>query len=107
MEETTTNRAIKLYFYIYSGVSILNDFRNLFLGIFAAYFALKLNNPILLVLMFFFSLPVLVVVGYINVHKISKVKEWLSVKFGTHYGIQQFDYVKKTAELLEEINKKL
>jgi hypothetical protein len=57
--------------------------------------------------MFVVSIPILIGMGYVNVHKISKVKEWLSIKFGTHYGIQQFDYVKKTAELLEEINKKI
>lgn len=101
------NKVIKAYFYLTSGVGILNEFRNLFLGVFALYFTLKLENPIWLGVMFLVCVPVLAVIGYINVHKISPVRDWLSTKFGTHYGIKQFDYTKRQTELLEEIKEKL
>jgi membrane protein implicated in regulation of membrane protease activity len=77
------------------------------LGIIALYVALHFANVWIAVLMFIICIPILIVMGYYNVHHISKVRDRLNVKFGTHYGIQQFDYTKRTAELLEEINKKL
>ncbi len=97
------NILIRLYFYLNSGVTILNNFRNLFLGIFALYFALKLTSPLLLVAMFAISIPILIVVGYYNVHKILKVSEQLSVKHGTHYGLKQFELIEKQTSLLEKI----
>ena len=96
-----------MYFYLNSGVSILNNFRNLGLGIFALYFSLKLTNPMWLLGMVLIAVPVLIVVGYYNVHKILKVSEQLSVKHGTHYSIKQFELIEKQVELLEKINKKL
>lgn len=93
----------RVYFYLNSGVSIINDFRNMGLGIFALYFALKLENPLWLVVMTLVSLPILTLMGYYNIHFISKVREQLSIRHGTHYGIKQFDYIKRQTELLEEI----
>ena len=97
------NILIKIYFYINNGVTILNNFRNLGLGIFALYFAMKLANPLWLIVMGLIALPILAVVGYYNVHRISKISEQLSVKHGTHYGIQQFELQQKQVELLEKI----
>lgn len=97
------NWLIRMYFYLTNGVGILNEFRNLFLGIFALYFTLKLENPLWLAGMLLVSTPVLIFAGYYNVHKISKVKEWLSMKFGTHYSIKQYELMEKQVELLEEI----
>lgn len=101
------NNLIKLYFYLNNGVAILNNFRNLFLGIFALYFTLKLTSPILLVVMFLVAIPILVVCGYYNVHHISKLSEQLSVKFGTFYGIKQFELTEEQVKLLKEIKKLL
>lgn len=107
MKNKKENLFIQVYFYVNSGVLIVNDFRNIGLGIFALYFALKLANPLYLVLMSLVSLPILAVMGYYNVHKISKVRERLSVKHGTHYGIKQFELTQEQVKLLKEINKKL
>lgn len=93
----------KIYFYLNSGVSIINDFRNLGLAIFALYFAMKLENPVWLLVMVIVCIPILIVMGYYNVHHISKVRERLSIQHGTHYGIQQFDLIKRQTELLEQI----
>lgn len=101
------NFAIRMFFYLDNGVGILNQFRNLFLGIFALYFTLKLDNPFWLVVMFCVSIPILIIVGYYNVHKIAKVKEWLSTKFSTHYGIKQFELVEEQTKLLKQIKQKL
>lgn len=105
--EGKKNFFIRMFFYMKNGCLIINDFRNVGLGIFALYFTLKLENPIWLAIMTLTSLPVLVIMGWVYVHHIQKVQEWLSIKFGTHYGIKQFDLNQKQVELLEEINMKL
>ena len=101
------NFLIRTYFYLTNGLALVNDFRNLGLGIFALYFALKLTNPWLMVLMFTVSIAILIPTGHFMVHKVSKVKEWLATKFGSHYAIQNFDYVKAQYELLVSIKKLL
>jgi hypothetical protein len=98
---------IKIYFYLNNGVGILNNFRNLFLGVFALYFTLKLTSPVLLVVMFIVAIPILVVCGYYNVHHIARLSEQLSVKFGTFYGIKQFELTEEQVKLLKEIKKLL
>lgn len=98
---------IKLYFYVTSGQSVIDQFRYLIMGIFALYVMLHLNNYLYLGLMFLLSIPVLFLLGWVNIHYISKVRDRLSTKYGTHYGIKQFELQEKTVDLLEEINKKL
>lgn len=101
------NRAIRYYFYLNAGLNILNQFRNLFLGIFALYFALKLDHWWILAALFLPSLLVLTIVGYFAVHKVNKVSEWLSIRFSSHYALSQYDLQKENNELLKEILKKL
>jgi len=98
---------IRIYYYIERGLDILNTFRNLFLAIFAIFISLHFVSFWWLIGMFGISIPILAIVGYYNVHLISKVRDRLSIKYGTHYGIQQFDLLKEQVRLLKEINKKL
>jgi len=37
------------------------------------------------------------------VHKVSKIKEWLGTKYGSHYAVQNFDYIKAQYEISIEI----
>lgn len=103
----TKNGLIRWYYYLTQGLNFMNDFRNLFLGVLGLYFALKVDNPLILVYMTLPSLIVLALVGYYVVHHVSKVRDWLAVKFGSHYTIQQFDYTKGSYELLVKIEKLL
>lgn len=98
------NGAIRWYYYLTQGLGFMNDFRNLFLGVLGLYIALKIDNPLLIVYMTIPSLIVLALVGYYVVHHVSKVKDWLGVKFGSHYTIKQFDYTKGSYELLKKIH---
>lgn len=98
---------VKAYFYLNQGVNVLNQFRNLFLGIFGVYITLKLTSPILIVIMLLVSIPVLIAVGYYNIHKVAKVSEQLSVKYGTHYNIKQFEMIEEQVRLLKEILSKM
>ncbi len=97
------NRAMRYWFYLNRGVDVLNTFRNLLLGIFAAYFALKLENPWWLVAMFVPSTIALLVFGYMQTHYISKVTEWLGMRFGSHYGLRNYNLQEENVRLLTEI----
>lgn len=105
--EGNVNLLKRGYFYLSNGLAVVNEFRNLILGIFGIYITLKLENPFIMVFLFVGSIAVLIPAGYVMVHHVSKVKEWLSVKYGSHYQIQNFDYVKAQYELLKEINDNL
>lgn len=98
---------IKYYYYTERGLDVINIFRNLFLGIIAIYVALHFVSLWWVVIMFVVSLPILIVMGYYNIHRISKVRDRLNIKYGSHYGIRQFDYTKGIFEELEKLNKKI
>lgn len=97
------NRMIRYYYYLERGLEILNNFRNLFLGILGLYIALKLDAWWLMPVFFGVAVLVLTAIGYYNVHKITKIREFLNIRFGTHFGLKTFDYNKAQAELLAEI----
>jgi len=101
------NFFIRCYFYLEQGLNILNIFRNLILGIIGLCLTLKLTDYRYMVFLFVVSVPVLTVMGWVSVHKIAKTKEWLNTRFSTHYALEQFNYTKRTAETLEEINNKI
>src|ERR1035437_3177239 len=97
------NTLIRYYYYLNRGLDIINQFRNLFLGIITLYIALKFTNLLWAIGMFIISIPILVIVGRYNTHKILKNSEYLSTQFSTHYALTQFDYIKEQVELLKEI----
>lgn len=99
----TENWFIRAYFYCSNGLGILNEFRNLFLGIFAIYIALKWDNIMLAVGLFLISMVILTFMGYYTVHKVSKVREWLGMRFSTHFGIKSYNYTEDSNKLLKEI----
>jgi len=101
------NRAIRWYFYLENGLNILNDFRNLFLGILAIYIALHLTNPLYMVLMFLPCLILLSIIGWYSVHRLNKMKEWLSMRFSTHYGLKNYNFQEQQVKLLLEIKQLL
>lgn len=104
--EGKENVPIKLYFYLSNGLSVVNEFRNLLLGIFGLYITLKLDSPIIMLFLFISSCIALTGLGWVMVHKVSKVKEWLSTKHGSHYAIQNFNYTKGIYEELKKFNDK-
>ncbi len=97
------NRGIRYYYYLDAGLNVLNQFRNLGLGIIALYIALKLENPLFLVAMFVPSVIALTMLGYYQTHTVSKVREWVAMRFSSHYGIRQFNYQQGQYDLLKEI----
>ncbi len=97
------NKGIRFYYYIECGLGVINEFRNLFLGLAALYVGLHLENVLWIVVMFVPSIFVVGLIGRYNVHKLSKMKEWLNMRFSTHYGIKSFNYQEEQNELLKEI----
>ncbi len=103
------NKFIRYYYYLNNGLAILNNFRNLFFGIFALYFTFHLTNPFLLAALLIPGVLILTAVGYYSIHRMNKVQEWLGMRFATHYGIRSFNYqqgqyeeARKIRELLEK-----
>lgn len=94
---------IKVYFYITSGQSVVDQFRYLIMGVFTLYIMLKLTSYTYLILMFVIAMPILFLLGWLNIHFISKVRERLSMKYGTYYSIKQYELQEKTVELLEKL----
>ncbi len=99
----TQNWLIRAYFYCSNGLAVLNEFRNMLLGIFALYFALKLTNYLYLIAMTMVGTVILTLVGYVVVHKVARVKEWLGIRFGSHFAIKSYDYTIDNNKLLKEI----
>ncbi len=101
------NKGIRWYFYLENGVAVLNNFRNLFLGILGIYIALKLTNPIWMIIMLLPCIIILSIIGWYSVHHLNKVKEWLSMRFSTSYGIRAFNFNEEQVKLLKEIKELL
>lgn len=101
--EGKENWFIRAYFYCSNGLVVLNEFRNLFLGILGLYIALKWDNWTYGVILFIGCVIILTLVGYYKVHKVSKITEWLGIRFGSHFGKRSFDYQEASYELLVEI----
>ena len=96
----TRNKLIRYYFYINTGLNVFNNFKYLVAAIIGIYWTLHLHTPILILAMFIACIPVLGIIGYYSIHHVNKVIDWLSVKFGSHYGIYQI-------KLLEDIRNEL
>ena len=101
------NKAIRYYFYSLRGMDFINSFRNLVLLIFAAYFSLKLESLWWIVGMFAVSVPLLIIFGWYSVHRMNKITDWLSIKFGTFYAVRQFSIYEEMLEELKKLNEKI
>lgn len=86
---------------------LLNEARYLIMAILAIYAIFKIENWIWMPVMFLCSLPVLGVLGWISVHKMSKVMEWLTIHFGTHFSKYSVELQEQTLEAINKLNEKL
>jgi hypothetical protein len=101
------NWLIRAYFYCSNGLIILNEFRNLFLGIIAIYITLKITNLYAICGIMLGSIIILTLVGYYRVHRMAKKMEYISTRFSTSFGIRSFNYTMESYNLLVEILKEL
>lgn len=101
------NKIIRYYFYIQKGLALLNEFRYLIMAVMAIYALLKLDNPWLMPIMFLGSIPVLLVLGYISVHYMSTVMDYLGIQFGTHFGRRSVELQEETLAAIQKLNERL
>lgn len=101
------NWIIRYYYYLSNGLVELNGFRNLFLGILTVYITFKLDSYWYAIIIFIVSIIILTVVGYYMTHRVSKVRDWLSVRFSSYFGMKSINYTEESFKLLQSINEQL
>jgi len=99
------NGLIRQYFYLKKGLDLVNDLKYVGAGIFALYFTLQLSNPLWLIGMFVISIPILIILGWIFIHHMSKVLDWLGIEFATYWSRYSFTLQESILEQLKKLNK--
>lgn len=97
------NWLIRMYYYLRNGLSMLNDFHNVFLGMITLAITFKITSITFMLAIAIPGTLIFIILGYYNVHRISKMNEWLSMRFSTHYSIKSFNFTQGQYELLTEI----
>ena len=101
------NKAIRLYFYQQRGLALFNELRYLILAIFGIYVLLKLSNPLWLLIMFVISVPILIFVGWLQVHHMAPVINWLDVTYGSYWTKKSMEWQERQVKALESIDEKM
>lgn len=101
------NKAVRYYFYIQRGLSVLNEARYLIMAIMAAYALLKMDNPWMMLVMFLVSLPILGLLGWLYTFKMAKTMDFLNVKFSTHFSKYSIELQERQVKSLESIDEKM
>lgn len=103
----TKNKVVRYYFYSKRGLELFNEFRYLLMLIFGAYVMLKLTNPFYLLLMFVVSLPVLIFFGWLQVHHMAKIINWLDIEFASYWSRYSFELQERQVKATEEMNENI
>lgn len=105
--EGRQNILIRLWTYTKIGLQQINEFKYVAAAIFGIYYTFKLANPFWLIVMFFISIPCLILIGRWWLHRGAKTAEWVNTHFGSVIGYNSYNLQIKQTELLEKILKKL
>ena len=100
-------KTVRYYYYIRRGLDEFNGFRYIIMSVFALYYMFKLNNPLLIPLMFFICIPVLFMVGYVSVHHMKKITEYIGIQFSSHWARYSVDLQEERNRHLKAIRKHL
>lgn len=103
--EGPKNILIRYYVYAQRGLSLINDFKYLVAGIMAGYVILKFASPIWMLWIGLISLPILILIGRWQLHKVQKVSEWVGTQFGSVTKYNSYNMSIRQLEILEEILK--
>ena len=98
-----SNKVIRYFFYLFKGLEVFNNFKYLIGAILAGYYVLKLDQPVVLLVIFLVCLPVLGIVGYYWVHRAGPVMDWLNISFGTYWSKKSMDWQERQVKAVEEI----
>lgn len=102
-----TNIAVRYYFYIQRGLALLNEFRYLIMAILAVYAILDLKIWWIMPVMFFVSIPVLIVLGWVYTHRMAKVMDYLNTHYSTHFSKYNIQLQEEQLDILREIKEKI
>lgn len=104
------NHGVRAWFYLKSGLNLINEFKYLVAGIFGVYYTLKLDDYRFMLALFAIAIPLLTLVGFFYTHRMAKALDWTGFMFSSYFGRYTIDLGEKTAEhtekntrLLEEI----
>lgn len=97
------NAFIRYYFYMRKGLELINEMRYVFMAVFGVYYLTKMDNPVLLVLMFAVAIPTLVLLGWFAVHHMAVVLEFLGIRYTTAWGKYSYELQERIASACEKI----
>lgn len=97
------NKTIRYYFYVQRGLVLLNEFRYVVMVVFVMYKFIGIDNLWLIPAMFFGFIPVLLVAGWVSVHHMEKVMEYLNVQYTTHFSRYNIELQEKQLNILNRI----
>jgi len=92
------NHLVRSWFYLKSGLNIVNEFKYLAAGIFALYYTLQLDDYRLMVGLFLIAIPILTMIGWFYTFKVAKALEWTGFMFSSYFGRYSIDLTEKNTE---------
>lgn len=104
--EGRKNQIIRYYYYLNTGLQLVNEWKYIGAFIFALYYTLKLTNPVFLAVMLIIIAPILAVMGWVKVNHIAKVTDWLTVELGTYWSRRGYELQEDIIKTLKEIRDK-
>ena len=100
------NRLSLWYFYLNVGLNTANDFRYIVGYIVALYFALKLDNPWLMVGVFVVAIPLLEMIGALRTKYMTKRLDFFTTQFASHWSKYGYNLQEQILEELKKLNSK-
>ena len=97
------NKLIRIYYYIKTGLNVVNEWKYIAVGIIALAVLLKLDGIRWLIGMGVISVPILLVIGYLWAHKVEKRFEWFNIEFTTHFSKRNYALQERQTKALEDI----
>ena len=97
------NKIVRYYFYMIKGLQLFNELRYVIITTGLIYAFLKLSNFVLFPVIFFSFIPPLIFFGWLSVHKIDKIIEFLQVRYATHYSHYNIEIQEKQEKYLRDL----
>ena len=101
------NKSIRYYFYVTKGLDLHNPARYYVLLVLLAYKFLEVDFILLIPIIFIFGLIYLGIAGWLDVHHMAKVVEFLGIKYSTHFSKRNYEIQEEILSELQKLNKKI
>jgi hypothetical protein len=101
------NKFIRWYYYLNTGLGLVNDWKYIAAFILGLYYTLKLVQPMIMVVIFLVVVPILMFIGWLKVNHIAKPYDWYGTQFTSYWAKHGYELQEDTLKVLKEINEKL